>query len=83
MSGGNSILLALPVLAVTVGLAAPIFMLDGSRHFTDFVWKNPWLVTPALAGWGVCFHWVTRRAAAIVLLRSAGAKLRVRDDERI
>ncbi len=76
----GNVLMAVPTLIVTSGLAVPILLLDGKTHYVNFLWHNPNLITAGIAAWGVLFYWMTRRAAAVVLLRGAGAKLRVGDD---
>ena len=76
----NNALVAFPALLVTAGLGAPIFVLDGRDHYIRFLWQNPTLVSLTYAAWAVLLYWVTRRAAAVVLLRTAGAKLKVGDD---
>ncbi len=69
--------MAIPILLVTGGVSAPFLILDGRGHYMQFLWRNPNLVTSTVAGWGILFYWLTRRAAALVLLRGTGAKLRV------
>jgi len=75
----GNVLMAIPVLLVTGGVAFPLLMLDGQKHYVGFLYENPNLVTAGIAGWGILFYWLTRRAAAVILLRGAGAKLRVGD----
>ncbi len=72
--------MAIPILLVTGGVAAPFLMLDGKGAYMNFLWRNPNLVTATVAGWGILFYWLTRRTAALVLLRTTGAKLRVGND---
>ena len=76
----GNVLMALPTLVITAGLTVPVFLLDGKKHYINFLWHNPNLVTAGIAAWGILFYWLTRRAASLVLLRGAGAKLRVGDD---
>ena len=76
----SNVLMAVPTLVVTGGLAAPLLLLDARKEYVHFLWSNPNLVTAGVAAWGVLFYWLTRRAAARVLLRGSGAKLRVGDD---
>ena len=72
--------MAVPILLVTGGVAIPLLLLDARGHYVAFLYRNPTLVTAAVAAWGILFYWLTRRAASLVLLRSSGAKLRVGDD---
>ena len=72
--------MAVPILVVTAGVAVPILLLDARGHYIAFLWQNPNLVTATVAAWGILFYWLTRRAAALVLLRGTGAKLRVGND---
>ena len=76
MNGAN-VLVAVPVLIVSVALASPLVVLDGRRAYVEFLFQNPFLVTSAICTWGILLYWVTRRAAALVLLRGSGAKLKI------
>jgi hypothetical protein len=76
----SNVLMAVPILAVTGGLAAPFLLLDAKKAYVEFLWSNPNLVTAGVAAWGILFYWLTRRGASRVLLRGSGAKLRVGDD---
>jgi hypothetical protein len=75
----NNVLIALPTLLVTGGVALPLLVLDGKGQYVDFLWHHPNLVALAGGAWGVLFYWLTRRTAAVLLLRNTGAKLRVGD----
>lgn len=72
-------LVALPIWLVTAGLVVPLVLLDAKREYLAFLWANPNLVVLVVGAWGVVFHWITRRVAEVILLRSSGAKLRVND----
>ena len=72
--------MAVPILLVTAGVAAPVVLFDARGRYVEFLYRNPTLVTGTVAAWGILFYWLTRRAASLVLLRNAGAKLRVGDD---
>lgn len=72
-------LLTFPIWLVAVGLLVPLLLLDGGKEYLVFLWANPKLVVLVIAAWGVAFHWVTRRLAEVLLLRSSGAKLKVND----
>jgi hypothetical protein len=76
----SNVLMAVPILLVTAGVAAPVLMLDARGDYISFLYRNPPLVTATVGAWGILFYWVTRRAAALILLRNSGAKLRVGDD---
>lgn len=72
-------LTGLPLCLLAFGLAIPLVALDGGQEYVLFLWSNPLLVAWILAAWGVLLHWTTRRLAAVLLLRSSGAKLKVPD----
>jgi hypothetical protein len=37
----SNILMAIPILLVTGGVAAPLLLLDGKSAYMNFLWRNP------------------------------------------
>jgi hypothetical protein len=73
-------LIAFPIWLVAAGLLVPLVLLDAKKEYFAFLWSNPNLVVLVVGAWGVVFHWTTRRIAEVLLLRTSGAKLKVKDE---
>jgi hypothetical protein len=71
-----NLLLGLPFVAVVWALLLPILLLDGGAAYLAFLWEHPGAVVLVVVGAGIPSYWLARRLSQVLLLRTAGAKLK-------
>ena len=71
-----NLLLGLPFVVVVWALLWPILLLDGGAAYLAFLWEHPGAVVLVVVSAGIPSYWLARRLSQVLLLRTAGAKLK-------